>query len=71
MDELSAAASHAGLQNHGAALSRQGRFLGAATFTSDVKIHELQFDRDGGFKKAQKVMDLKYAHKGQASVVCP
>lgn len=28
----------AGLENHGAALSPDGRFFAAATFTSDVKV---------------------------------
>ncbi|KAK9860423.1 hypothetical protein WJX84_007132 [Apatococcus fuscideae] len=57
----------AGLTNHGAALSRDGRFLAAATFTADVKVHEIRYNRQGGFESVNKVMDLK-GHKRQ--VMC-
>ena len=58
----------AGLKNHGAAISRDGRFFGAATFTSDVRLSEVQFSRTGEFRGVQKVMDLKKAHAGQVCV---
>lgn len=41
------------------ALSRDGRWVAAATFTSDVKVYELTFDRGGAFTGASKAMDLK------------
>lgn len=58
-------ALHTGLQNHDVALSRGGRFLGAATFTSDVRLFEVQYTREGDLKRVAKVMDLKRAHNGQ------
>ena len=57
----------AGLQNHEVGFSRQGRFFGAATFTSDVRLYEVQYTREGDLKKVPKVMDLKKAHNGQVS----
>lgn len=43
--------------------------MAAASFTSDVKIYELQYDRSGGaFKAAKKMMDLK-GHKRQSADV--
>jgi WD40 repeat protein len=39
--------------------SRDGRFLAAATWGSDVKIWELTFGRDGAFKSCKKAMELK------------
>ncbi len=58
----------AGLVNHGAALTPDARFLGVATFTSDVKLHEAGFDRQGAWTRLRKVMDLKL-HKGQVTVL--
>ena len=57
----------AGLQNHEVGFSRQGRFFGAATFTSDVRLYEVQYTREGDLRKVPKVMDLKKAHNGQVS----
>lgn len=54
-----AALDSSGLTNHGISLSANGQFVAAATFTSDVKIHEIVLDRGGAFKTTQKVMDLK------------
>jgi hypothetical protein len=51
------------------AFSRQGRFFGAATFTSDVRIFEVQYTREGDLKKVAKVMDLKKAHNGQVRIL--
>jgi len=63
---------HAGLQNHEVGFSRQGRFFGAATFTSDVRLYEVQYTREGDLKKVPKVMDLKKAHNGQVrNIHCP
>ena len=55
----------AGLQNHDLAFSRSGRFFGAATFTTDVRLYEVQYTREGDFRRVAKVMDLKKAHNGQ------
>ena len=55
----------AGLQQTGAAFSRDGRFFGAATFTSDVKLYEVKFSREGNLQGIEKVMDLKRAHTSQ------
>ncbi|KAL3134052.1 hypothetical protein ABBQ32_008481 [Trebouxia sp. C0010 RCD-2024] len=54
----------AGLHNHMAAVSPDGRFFAAATFTSDVKVHEVRYDKQGGFQSSAKVMDLK-GHRSQ------
>ncbi len=56
-----------GLENYTMALSRDGRFLAAATFTPDVKIYEMGFDRVGTYTGVRKAMDLK-GHK--AKVLC-
>lgn len=58
----------AGLTNHGIALSENGQFLAAATFTSDVKVHEMRFEKNGDFKCTAKVMDLK-GHSRQVTAV--
>ncbi|KAK9839144.1 hypothetical protein WJX74_010445 [Apatococcus lobatus] len=58
----------AGLTNHGAALSHDGRFLAAATFAADIKVHEIRYNRQGGFESVSKVMDLK-GHKRQVMCV--
>lgn len=58
----------AGLTNHGIALSENGQFLAAATFTTDVKVHELQYEKNGDFKTTSKVMDLK-GHSRQVAAV--
>ncbi|KAK9819711.1 hypothetical protein WJX72_001552 [[Myrmecia] bisecta] len=62
-----AAMDTAGLQNHMADLSPNGRFAAAATFTSDVKVVEIKHDKEGNFQGCSKVMDLK-GHKSQ--VMC-
>lgn len=54
----------AGLHNHMATISPDGRFFAAATFTSDVKVHEVRYDKQGAFHSSAKVMDLK-GHKSQ------
>jgi transducin beta-like protein 2 len=53
-----------GMVNYGCALSRDGRFLAAATFASDVKIFEVGVDRAGTFTGVKKAMDLK-GHKSR------
>lgn len=65
-----AALDSSGLTNHGISLSAHGQktFVAAATFTADVKIHEILFDRAGAFSKTAKVMDLK-GHSRQVSAV--
>jgi hypothetical protein len=47
-----------GLTNHSAALSRNGQFLAAGTFTSDVRVHEVQH-KGGDYLGTTKVMELK------------
>jgi transducin beta-like protein 2 len=54
-----AALDSAGLTNHNVSLSANGRWVAAATFTTDVKIHEILYDKAGAFSKTRKVMDLK------------
>lgn len=49
------------------ALSPDGRFLAVTTFSTDVKIWELQWAKDGTFSRCVKVMDLGHS-KGVASV---
>lgn len=58
---------HGGILTHDAAMSADGRFLAAATFTSDVKVYEACFDRSGAFVRLAKAMDLK-GHKSQVWV---
>ncbi|KAK9832499.1 hypothetical protein WJX81_002288 [Elliptochloris bilobata] len=58
----------AGLVNHGAALSADGRLFAAATFTADVKVHEVKLNAGGDFISCAKVMDLK-GHKSQVQAV--
>lgn len=58
---------HGGILTHDAAMSADGRFFAAATFTSDVKVYEACFDRSGAFVRIAKAMDLK-GHKGQVRV---
>lgn len=48
-----------GLENYMATVSRDGRWVAAATFTSDVKVYEVTFDRVGMFTGLRKAMDLK------------
>lgn len=48
-----------GFVQHAVALSKDGRFVAAATFTADVKVYELGWDRVGAFTGVAKAMDLK------------
>jgi hypothetical protein len=57
---------HGGILTNDAAMSAEGRFFAAATFTSDVKVYEVCFERGGDFSRVNKAMDLK-GHKGQVS----
>lgn len=57
-----------GLVNHGAAMSGDGRFVAAATFTADVKVHEIQRDRSLAFTGAPKVFELK-GHTSQVTAL--
>ena len=60
-----------GFNNYWAAISADGRFFGAATFSSDLKIYETEFDRQGNLKNSnssKKVMDLK-GHKKKITAV--
>lgn len=57
-----------GLKNHGAAMSGDGRFVAAATFTADVKVHEIKRDRSTAFTGAPKVFDLK-GHSSQVTAL--
>lgn len=38
-----------GLNNYMASISRDGRYVAASTFTADVRVHEVVFDRTGSF----------------------
>lgn len=48
-----------GFENYAAAVSSDGRWVAAATFTNDVKIYEVSFDRQGTFTGLHKAMALK------------
>ena len=49
-------------------MSGDGRFFGAATFTSDVKLYEVQYTRTGELRGVRKVMNLQKAHNGQVRI---
>ncbi|KAI7845338.1 hypothetical protein COHA_001045 [Chlorella ohadii] len=53
-----------GLNNYMATISRDGRWVAAGTFTSDVKLYEVQFDRTGQFTGVKMGMSLK-GHKSK------
>lgn len=65
---LSSKIDTAGFNNYWAAISNDGRFMAAATFASDVKIYEAEFDRTGNCTGVKKVMDLK-GHKKKVTAV--
>ena len=56
-----------GLNNYMATISPDGRWVAAGTFTSDVKVYEVAFDRLGAFTGIKLAMALK-GHKSKASV---
>ncbi|KXZ48528.1 hypothetical protein GPECTOR_27g699 [Gonium pectorale] len=57
------------LANHDLAVSpRDGRFVAAATFSSDVKIWEMKYSREGEFRGLIKVMNLS-GHRSQVACV--
>ena len=49
-------------------LSRDGRFLAATTFASDVKLWQLEFDRQKAFRACTKAMELKGHSAGVHSI---
>jgi WD40 repeat protein len=57
-----------GMVNHDVAVTPDGRFAAAATFTSDVKLYEVEHDRLGAFVGIKKAMDLK-GHKGKVLAI--
>lgn len=57
-----------GFNNYNVAISNDGRFIAAATFASDVKIYEVEFDRAGNNIGVKKVMDLK-GHRKKITAV--
>lgn len=57
-----------GMQQYTAAVSSDGRFVAAATFTSDVKIYEVEYDRTGSFVAVKKAMDLM-GHRKKVTAV--
>ncbi len=57
-----------GFNNYNVAISNDGRFIAAATFASDVKIYEVEFDRAGNNTGVKKVMDLK-GHRSKITAV--
>ncbi|KAG2482478.1 hypothetical protein HYH03_018585 [Edaphochlamys debaryana] len=56
------------LTNHDLAVSLDGRFVAAATFSSDVKIWEMKYSREGEFRGLIKAMGLT-GHKSQVASV--
>ena len=52
-----------GLRNHYATVSRDGRWVAAATFTSDVRVWEIGFDRTGAFSGVAPAMSLGHKSK--------
>ncbi|GFR51981.1 hypothetical protein Agub_g14508 [Astrephomene gubernaculifera] len=56
------------LANHDLAVSYDGRFIAAATFSSDVKIWEMKYSREGEFRGLLKAMNLS-GHRGQVACV--
>ncbi|PNW86947.1 hypothetical protein CHLRE_02g102450v5 [Chlamydomonas reinhardtii] len=56
------------LANHDLAVSLDGRFIAAATFSSDVKIWEMKYTREGEFRGLIKAMNLS-GHKSQVACV--
>jgi WD40 repeat protein len=57
-----------GMINYNVAISNDGRFIAAATFASDVKVYEVEFDRTGSNTGIKKVMDLK-GHRKKITAV--
>lgn len=57
-----------GIQQYAISLTEDGRFVAAATFTSDVKIYEIVYDRTGSFVALKKAMDLK-GHKRKVTAI--
>jgi WD40 repeat protein len=57
-----------GLNNYNVAISNDGRFIAAATFVSDVKIYEVEFDRTGNNTGVKKAMDLQ-GHRKKITAV--
>ncbi|KAG7671967.1 putative Transducin beta-like protein 2 [Nannochloris sp. 'desiccata'] len=57
-----------GFNNYNVAISNDGRFIAAATFASDVKVYEVEFDRTGNNTGVKKVMDLK-GHRKKITAV--
>jgi len=57
-----------GIQQYAISLTEDGRFVAAATFTSDVKIYEILYDRTGSFVAIKKAMDLK-GHKRKVTAI--
>ncbi|GLI63451.1 hypothetical protein VaNZ11_006423 [Volvox africanus] len=56
------------LANHDLAVSSDGRFVAAATFSSDVKIWEMKYSREGEFRGLIKAMGLT-GHRSQVACV--
>ncbi|GLC40138.1 hypothetical protein PLESTB_000881000 [Pleodorina starrii] len=56
------------LANHDLAVSADGRFIAAATFSSDVKIWEMKYTREGEFRGLIKAMGLT-GHRSQVACV--
>ncbi|KAL4547872.1 hypothetical protein Ndes2526B_g07092 [Nannochloris sp. 'desiccata'] len=48
-----------GFNNYNVAISNDGRFIAAATFASDVKVYEVEFDRTGNNTGVKKQEDPK------------
>lgn len=57
------------LRNNMATISPNGRFIAAAAFTSDVKVWEIEYSKDGQVTKVAKVMQLK-GHKSAVTWLC-
>lgn len=57
------------LRNNMATISPNGRFIAAAAFTSDVKVWEIVYSKEGLVKEVAKVMQLK-GHKSAVTWLC-
>jgi len=57
-----------GICNYDFAVSNDGRFVAAATFTADVRIFEIGFDRMGTFSGIHKILDLAGHRKKVTSI---
>eukprot|EP00887_Chlorella_sp_A99_P005330 scaffold1.g5330.t1 len=58
-----------GLNNYMASISRDGRYVAASTFTADVRVHEVVFDRTGSFSGITRNALALKGHRRRARVL--